>query len=152
MKTIQRIAVLLAFSVAAQSAQEVDLVGTWKLVRFVNFIDGEAIHPFGESPMGYFTYTSDGHVTIQIQNEVPPSSWKSLEPRDDGFGAESPWYVGYFGRYTVDLEAGEVIHHVEGGSVLHYIGTDQHRPFTLSGDTLVIGEAGIWERELVRID
>ncbi len=152
MKATLAIVLFLSVSVTAHSAEEVTLAGTWQLVKFVNFVDGKEIHPFGESPKGYFTYTQDGRVIIQIQNEVPPSSWKSLETNNDGTGTDTPWYVGYFGRYTVNLESGEVTHHVEGGTLLHYIGTDQHRPFVLSANRLVIGEPGVWERELIRID
>lgn len=143
---------LLSISMPVDADNDIAIVGTWRLVTFVNIVDGERVYPFGESPKGYFTYTSDGCVMIQIQNEVPPESWKSLETNADGFGDTSPWYVGYFGRYTVDFEAGEVIHHVEGGMLLHYIGTDQRRPFVVDGDKLFIGESGAWERELIRLN
>ena len=145
-------AVLLAISGASVSADNADLVGTWRLVEFVNVVDGTPVHPFGKNPKGYFTYTKDGHVMIQIQHETPPDSWKTLETNNDGVGNEAPWYVGYFGRYTVDRESNEVVHHVEGGTLLHYIGTDQKRPFVLENDKLTIGESGVWERVLVRID
>ena len=152
MRTLLRMVILFSLSVTAHPSEEGDLIGTWKLVKFVNFVNGKQVHPFGANPKGYFTYTRDGHVAIQIQNEVPPSSWKSLETNNDGVGSEAPWYVGYFGRYTVNLELGEVTHHVEGGTLLHFIGTDQSRPFILSENRLFIGEAGVWERQLVRIE
>ena len=44
-----------------------------------------------------------------------------------------------------------MIHKVEGGTVLDYIGTDQERPFSLDGDRLVIGVPGRWERVLERV-
>ena len=152
MITLLRITILLSVSALAHSAEDATLVGTWQLIKFVNFVDGKAVHPFGESPTGYFIYTLDGRVTVQIQNEVPPSSWKSLETNNDGQASEAPWYVGYFGRYTVDKALGQVTHHVEGGTLLHFIGTDQNRPFKLSENRLFIGEPGVWERELVRIE
>ena len=89
---------------------------------------------------------------IQIQHEHPPDTWKSLEPRaKNQSGTSNPWYVGYFGRYTLDLEESTVIHHVEGGTILHFLDTDQRRPFSLAGDRLLIGKPGSWERELVRV-
>ena len=151
MKVLLKTMLLFSISIAIQ-AEENNLVGTWKLVKFVNVVDGKDVHPFGASPKGYFTYTRDGHVTIQIQHEVPPTSWKSLETNNDGVGSEAPWYVGYFGRYTIDLESESVTHHVEGGTLLHFIGTDQNRPFKLAENRLFIGEPGLWERELVRIE
>jgi len=126
------------------------IVGTWRLVRFVNIEDGVSAFPFGENPKGYFIYTEDGRVSIHIQNETAPAEWRSLKvPPEDG--EDAPWYVGYFGRYSVDIEAGTVTHHVEGGTLLSYIGTDQVRPFTLDGNRLVIGVKGDWERELERV-
>ena len=125
------------------------IVGTWKLVRFVNVVDGEEQHPFGREPRGYFTYTAEGVLMIQIQHETPPTTWKSL---DGAFSGNTPWYVGYFGRFSVRPDEGVVVHEVEGGTVLRYIGTDQPRPFTLDGNRLVIGEPGAWERELIRVE
>ena len=143
----------LAVTCAAY-ADTPEIVGAWQLTAFVNIVDGERVYPFGKNPQGFFTYTASGRLTIQIQNESPPAAWRSLNTasEDEGRGDASPWYVGYFGRYSVDPDAGEVIHHVEGGTLLHYIGTDQRRPFQLDGDSLFIGERGVWERELVRVD
>jgi len=126
------------------------IVGTWKLVRFENFDEGISSHPFGEKPIGYFIYTHDGHVSVHIQTMEQPKEWASLKvPPDEG--GPDPWYVGYFGRYSLNLEAGTVTHHVEGGTVLGYPGTDQERPFVLIGDRLIIGIEGEWERELHRV-
>ena len=41
--------------------------------------------------------------------------------------------VGYFGTYSVDYDKSIITHHVEGGSLPYYIGTDQERPFSLKG-------------------
>jgi hypothetical protein len=126
------------------------IVGTWKLVRFENFDEGVSSHPFGEKPIGYFIYTQDGFVSIHIQTEEQPEHWAPLRvPPDDG--GPDPWYVGYFGRYSVDFDAGTVTHHVEGGTILGYPGTEQERPFVLDGDRLVIGVKNEWERELHRV-
>jgi hypothetical protein len=59
---------------------------------------------------------------------------------------------GYFGTYTIDSLNSIVTHHVKGGSVMNYIGTDQHRQFILKGDTLLIGDPTfkIGKRVLVR--
>ena len=142
---------LIWMPLATTESQEADIVGTWELVRFENFDNGVPSQPFGAEPKGYFIYTADGHLSIHIMNETPPAEWKSLQLPEDGSGVAGPWYVGYFGRYTVDKAAGTVTHHVEGGTILSYIGTDQERPFTLEGDRLVVGVPGEWERELHRI-
>jgi len=142
---------LIAFAIPAWTALDKDtLVGMWRLVRFENFVEGVSNHPFGQNPIGYFIYTQDGHISIQIQTLEQPKDWASLKvPPDEG--GPYPWYAGYFGRYSVDVEAGTVIHHIEGGTILGYPGTDQERPFVMDGDHLVIGVKGEWERELLRV-
>ena len=150
MKRILSVALLVISIPTFADDVESDLVGTWKLVRFENIDGGVSEHPFGENPIGYFIYTSDGRVSIHIQEAEVPAEWRSLKvPPDEG--QPEPWYVGYFGRYSVDAEAGTVTHHVEGGTLLAYPGTDQVRPFVLEGDRLLIGVEGEWERELQRV-
>ena len=142
---------LVGFAIPASTAEDENaLMGTWQLVRFENFDETGSSHPFGENPIGYFIYTQDGHVSIHIQTAEQPKDWASLKtPQDEG--KPGPWYVGYFGKYSVDSDAGTVTHHVEGGTILGYPGTDQERPFVLDGDRLVIGVKGEWERELLRV-
>lgn len=48
--------------------------------------------------------------------------------------------LSYFGHYTVQDDS-TVIHHVEGGTVATYIGTDQLRRYKIARDTLRIGDA-----------
>jgi Lipocalin-like domain len=141
------------------------LVGTWRLVSFEDVIDGQTTRPFGEKPLGLFVYTADGHVAIQIANPanpvciapshklgpgskndrvVPPCSPEQMRALLDG-------YIAYWGSYTVDAAAGEVIHHVKSDIGNGYLGTDQHRPFRLEGDRLVIGDGKTWTRVLERV-
>ena len=62
-------------------------------------------------------------------------------------------YIGYFGTFTVDPEAGIVTHHVEGALFPNLDGTDVVRTCRLDGDRLVLeahtkfGQTVIiWER------
>jgi hypothetical protein len=59
---------------------------------------------------------------------------------------------GYFGTYSVDFGKSVITHHVTGGSLPWFINTDQQRPFTLKGDTLIIGDNKTWKRVLVKED
>lgn len=127
--------------------EEPSLAGTWRLIEFKNYRDGDEVKLFGENPIGYFFYTKTGHLSIQILKNPPPASLDEL-------GVDfrnAPSYVGYFGRYRVDWDRSVIIHQVEGGTVLDYIGTDQERPFSLDEDRLVIGVEGRWERVLERV-
>src|SRR5580658_1812581 len=106
------------------------LVGTWKLVRFVDTPEGgEPIYEHGLHPVGQFIYTADGHVSVHIMHDPsdpnPQPQVPGLEP--------SRRYVAYFGTYTVSTEEGVVIHHITGSNRPSEINTDQRRPFRLQG-------------------
>ena len=135
------------------------LVGTWRLVTFEDRKDkndpnSEWIYPHGKNPKGYIIYDETGHVTIQIMRTPPPSkfaSGKDDRPTPEEAQAAYDGYVAYFGTYSVDEARHIVIHHVEGSLRPSYIGTDQERPFELSGDRLIIGDQKTWRRDLERV-
>lgn len=119
------------------------LVGTWKLIEYSDFdtVNKKWTYPYGNHPKGYFTYTNSGIVNINGSAEkplvIPPDS-EYTKPLTLGAVLDNAW--GYFGTYTIDSLNSVVTHHVKGGSVINYIGTDQHRQFILKGDTLLIGD------------
>ena len=119
------------------------LAGTWRLLEYTDFdtVTGKPKYPYGEHPNGYFTYTKNGIVNINGSAEKP----LIVAPADEyktqfTLGALLDKAFGYFGTYTIDTINSVVTHHVTGGSVLTYIGTDQHRQFVLKGDTLLLGD------------
>jgi hypothetical protein len=119
------------------------LPGTWKLIEYADFdtVNNKWIHPYGDHPKGYFTYTNSGIVNINGSAERPlviPVDSEYTKPLTLGALLDNAW--GYFGTYTIDSVNSVVTHHVKGGSVINYIGTDQHRQFMLKGDTLFIGD------------
>ena len=132
------------------------LVGTWKLIDYSDFdsVSGKWVHPYGNNPRGYFTYTEGGIVNLNISSEKPlhiaeDSAYKhsfTLGELLDNYA------VGYFGTYTIDYKNSTVTHHPKGGAIPWYIGTDQHRQFILKGDTLFIGDPtfAIGKRVLIK--
>jgi hypothetical protein len=150
---------------AAGAPAPAGLVGTWRLVSFEDVENGQTIRRFGDQPLGLFIYTADGHVAIQITNPANPScvapGKKSGPGKKDELAvpACSPEQmrtlldrsVSYWGTYTVDAAAGVVIHHVLSDLSNGYIGTEQRRPFRLTGDRLVIGDGKTWTRVLERV-
>jgi hypothetical protein len=149
----------------ANAGASKSLVGTWRLISFEDAEDGKIIRRFGEKPIGLFVYTADGHVIIQIANPANPAciapgkksgpgkkddlalpacSPEQMQPLLDGT-------VAYWGTYTVDMAAGDVIHHVVSDLSNGYGGTDQRRPFRLNGNRLVIGDGKTWTRVLERV-
>lgn len=132
------------------------LAGTWKLIEYedLDSITGKWEYPFGKNPRGYFTYTKNYIVNLNVSSAIP------LQITEDSAKNYSikllnwidHYSEGYFGTYTVDLNKSVVTHHVRGGSIPWYYETDQPRPFKLKGDTLIISDNKTWRRVLVRED
>jgi hypothetical protein len=140
---------------AAERTAARSLVGTWRLVEFWDLDeDGKRAYKFGEHPRGYIVYDSTGHVFVGFMRDppVPPDGFGGrLPPSDDLKSRAWDAYGGYFGTYTVDWGAKVVIHHVEGALNPRYVGSDERRPFTLTGDTFILGDQKTWKRVLVRV-
>lgn len=132
------------------------LVGTWKAVavedrRDANDPRSEWVHPYGPNPTGYIVYDATGHLSVHVMRTPPVPRFKSDEqPTREELMAVREGYAGYFGTYTVDEAKGTVTHHVEGGSLPEYTGTDQVRPVRIDGDRLEIGDGRTWRRILQR--
>jgi hypothetical protein len=61
---------LIVLQISCDDRQEKSpIVGTWKLVEFANLdsLTNQWEYPFGEKPKGYFTYTSNNIVNLNIQ-------------------------------------------------------------------------------------
>lgn len=131
------------------------LAGTWRLIGYTDFdsIHNKWTYPYGNNPKGYFTYTKNGIVNLNGSAEKPLAiPGDSLYAIPLSLGEVLDNAFGYFGTYTIDTVNSTVTHHVKGGSVIPYIGTDQPRQFILKGDTLLIGDPTfeIGKRVLVR--
>lgn len=138
------------------SVKQKQLVGTWRLIEFTNRdpANGKWIFPYGENPKGYFTYTKNGIVNLNISSTIPlrisEDSTKKYFPNLYEYLSHTA--LGYFGFYTVDRGKSIVTHHVKGGTIPDYIDTDQPRPFSFHGDTLIIGDYKTWRRVLIKAD
>ena len=136
--------------------KENKLAGTWRLIEFTDLdtLSGKWIYRFGKNPRGYFTYTKNGIVNLNISTEAPLQLSAEAAKKFNISYAElvNSNSLGYFGTYTIDWDKSVVTHHVKGGSIPWYIDTDQPRPFILKGDTLTITNYKTTKRVLVRAD
>ena len=132
------------------------LVGTWRLIEFTDLdtLTGKWECPYGKTPRGFFTYTKNGILNLNISTGNPMIFSKDSAKKMNINYFQMIQYnaLGYFGTYTIDWEKSIVTHHVKGGSLPWYNDTDQPRPFTLNGDTLIISNNKTWKRVLVRAD
>jgi hypothetical protein len=166
MKSIVAVAALfLAFGNSAlpqkTTASHPSLVGVWKVLHFCN-IDSAGVetNPYGEAPTGVFVYTPSGVLSLQATRTPAPPLFAAGDdaPTDAERHVMFDSYFGYYGTYTITSDS-TVIHHVIGGTVPSYIGTEQHRHYRIrSGglnapDTLSIGgnPLSLRCRQLIRI-
>lgn len=135
------------------------IVGVWRVARFcIPDSLGRQHDPLGTAN-GYFIYTAAGYVSLQFGRApgVIPAPAESLArlrfSADERRGFEAG-HVAYFGRYTVESDS-VLIHHVEGGSLPSYVGTEQRRRYRIYGaahDTLAIGDTRLGCRVLIRVE
>ena len=144
--------ILLCLAPAAKAqSRPAPLVGTWRVVQFCDQdSSGAVMNPLGPSPMGYFIYTSTGQLSIQAMRTPPVGPLAGEPVHLASLGELRPFYFGYFGTYTI-LSDSAVIHHVQGGTLPDYIGTDQLRSYSIRGDTLSIGAPPFPCRVLIRV-
>ena len=132
-------ALIMAPQSRASDSDRNPLVGTWRFITFVDTPEGgQPVYAFGKDPIGFFVFTADGHVFLNIMRNPPNAALEGVDPDPDSCLPD--WYCAYFGTYTLDKKKGTWVTHVLGSNMPNYLGTDQVRPFKLEGDKLVISE------------
>jgi len=129
----------LAQSPAPAIKHDKRLVGTWKLLRYVDIPDGaDAIYAFGEKPVGQFVFTRDGQFSINIMRNPPAPETATVDIDPDA--CIPVWYCSYFGSYRLADNGRQWIAHVDGGNIPSYINTSQTRSFEMTGQRMIIRE------------
>lgn len=143
-------ALLLGGTLSAQRPSS-RLVGTWRVVEFCNVDQpGDTTYSLGRGPVGIFVYDPAGRLSIQAMRASPSGAFMKDSVPLAGMAELRTSYFGYFGSYTITSDS-TVVHHVIGGTIPSYIGTDQHRTYRFRGDTLSISGSEPWScRKLVR--
>ena len=115
------------------------LVGTWRLVAWENRVgEADVTYPFGEDPVGYIMYGSDGYMSVSImrRNRAPFAAGDLLSAEADELQAAARTYVSYCGHYEVGPD--RVIHHVEVSLFPNWVGMQQERLVEFRGDRLTL--------------
>jgi catechol 1,2-dioxygenase len=83
------------------------IVGTWRLVHYVEFRPGGALyHPYGQDAIGCISYSDSGIMTVQM-------SPRTRRPVTQTPASGQLDYLAYFGRYEVDAQRQVVRHLLE---------------------------------------
>jgi hypothetical protein len=123
------------------------LIGAWNLVAwFETKPNGELVYPLGADASGQIMYSLDGHVAAQLACRQPErfrsDDWRQASEIESARAWKQ--YFGYFGRFSIDLEANAVIHHVEGSWFPNLVNTKQTRHFQFEGSRLVLNADTEW--------
>ena len=116
------------------------IAGTYRLVSCeVRWSDGEIDFPYGEDADGLLVYTANGFVSGHLmRRDLPKFRTGARRAPPEQAREAFLGYLGYYGTYEVDVEAGTVTHRVLGGWHPNWTGTDQVRHFHFKGKQLVI--------------
>jgi len=134
---------LLAFlpgeAVAQQKTLKEQLVGTWAFVSSTGKApDGSPI--WGANPRGLLIFTDNGRYSTHIvRADVPKFAANSrLQGTPDENKAAVHGGVANFGTYAVNEANKSFAVRFEGSSYPNTTGTEQSRPFTVTGDELKV--------------
>ena len=117
------------------------LLGAWKLVSIVAIDpDGTITNTLGDNPVGQISYTPGGQMAAVLQHTDRPvlSGATARDATDAEVVAAWRTFIAYFGSYSIDLDAGALVHHVQGAYLPSMVGTDQVRYFTFEDDRLIL--------------
>jgi hypothetical protein len=123
---------------AATSAKQ--LIGHWTLVSNVNEKDGKKTEVFGPNPKGLFIFDSSGRYAILIfRANLPKIASNSRETATgEEYKAIVQGSLAHFGTYKVNEKEGSFVIQPQGSTFPNWLGADQLRKFTITGDELKI--------------
>lgn len=139
---VARVAVLIALGLLisasnpsiqpslADTSVRQQLIGAWRMVSNEETVNGKLTR---RDQIGILTYTSDGHMSVQIMDKNPNAT-----DTGDPVQYSNNGYEAYFGTFDVNEAAHSVTHHVQGALVRSLIGQDLTRIYTFSGKQLVL--------------
>ena len=123
------------------------LVGVWRLVECVEIDSGIATRwPLGKDAVGQLVYTADGRTSVHLARRhraaFASDDYRQASESEASQALQS--YLGYFGGYIVDPDAGTVTHLIEGAWFPNMQGAAQVRRFYFDGNKLVLEAQTPW--------
>ncbi|HZC00366.1 MAG TPA: lipocalin-like domain-containing protein [Gammaproteobacteria bacterium] len=126
-------------AVGQQKTLKEQVVGTWTYVS-VDTVhpDGSRVPLFGPNPQGIAIFDGNGRYALMTSRSGLPKF--ASNNRNEGTPEENKAVVqgsiSHFGRYTVNEADKTITFHIETSTFPNWNGTEQKRPFTLTGDEL----------------
>ena len=136
------------------AAKPEQFFGTWKLLTMQAVLGDRVREPYGKAPLGYITYTPDGHMHAILMHSQRP---RVVTPVEE-FGRRRGWrrlafavrHLPALARHSAamrqgaaysarwEIRGGEVVHHVTASMLPDWIGTDLVRTYAFANDTLTL--------------
>ena len=135
------IVVLSLSRTAAIAADQIPVVGVWKLVSYERKIleTGKIEKTLGEKPTGYLTYTAGKHFSVFVFGADRKRPVGDVPTPEEALMLYRSTSASYAGTYSV--EGNKVVHHVDVAWTPAWVGTDQVRYFAIEGPNLTIETA-----------
>jgi Lipocalin-like domain len=117
------------------------ILGVWRLVTVEDqHPDGRVTYPYGEHPIGYLMYHTDGYMSATLMAADRPPLAKPARPyalsAEDAATIMRTMGSAYCG--TFEVQDGRVVHHVHASLIPNMTGSDETRPFDLVGERLYV--------------
>ena len=127
----------IVFAVIAVSAEEEDLVGTYKLISDTrkNLDTGEVSYTFGEHPVGYIMYGKEGRMLVIVLNGDRPKPAVNEKATPEQQAALLRSMLAYGGTYEFDGK--KIQHHIDISWNESWTGTTTVRNVRKEGDRLI---------------
>src|SRR5213592_431430 len=128
--------VLAAGDALAQTAQ--DLVGTWTLVSAINEQGGDKTDIYGPHPKGILAVDANGRYVLVIARADLPkvaSNNRTTATAEEN-KAIVQGSIAHFGTLSVNAADKIFTFKIATATFPNWSGTEQKRPFTISGDQL----------------
>jgi len=123
------------------ATEDLSVIGIWKLISCeAQGDDGTLTYPFGKDVAGLLMIDAKGYFSAQLMDMKRPSFTIS-DPRGGTPGEVKTAfenYIGYYGTFDLDETKELIIFHVRGAWLPNWIGSDQIRYYTLSGNRMTI--------------
>ena len=128
---------LFADTAPAQTAKE--LIGAWTLVSDENVrADGSRVQVMGANPQGLLIFDADGRYSLQLLRPNRPKF--ASNNRMEGTAEENKAAVQganpHWGTYSINESDRTIDFKIEHAFFPNWEGTEQKRPFTLTGNQL----------------
>lgn len=128
-------------------------IGRWKLKSVIVRHGETIIYPFGRQVHALLFYDEEYmSVQIMMNHDLPLEHMpeKKLNLKDLAWALRHLGYMGYFGKYEIDEEKHQIIHHVEGAIVQSLVGGKEIRKYRFEHGEMILSAGPMelrWKRD-----